>query len=107
VSDATILDTLYRQVAERKGADPQTSYTASLFVKGTPKIAQKFGEEAVETVIEAMRGDPKALARESADLLYHLMVVWAQVGLEPEQVWRELAERQGQSGLAEKASRRK
>lgn len=107
MADATILDLLYRQVAERKGADPAASYTASLFDKGTPKIAQKFGEEAVETVIEAMRGDVSALADESADLLYHLMVVWAQAGLEPEQVWRELARRQGQSGLAEKASRNK
>ncbi|MEM7441971.1 MAG: phosphoribosyl-ATP diphosphatase [Pseudomonadota bacterium] len=106
MTDATILDELYRVVASRKGGDPEVSYTASLFAKGTPKIAQKLGEEAVETVIEAMSGDSTSLASESADLLYHLMVVWAQAGLEPEDVWNELASRHGQSGLVEKANRK-
>lgn len=105
MTDARILDALYRRVSARKDADPQASYTASLFAKGGPKIAQKLGEEAVETVIEAMRGDLNALTRESADLLYHLMVVWAQADLEPDRVWNELAARYGQSGLAEKADR--
>ncbi len=105
MTDARILDSLYQRVSARKNADPQASYTASLFAKGGPKIAQKLGEEAVETVIEAMRGDLRALTRESADLLYHLMVVWAQADLEPEAVWDELASRFGQSGLEEKTGR--
>lgn len=103
--DARILDRLFETVASRKGADPSSSYTAKLFEKGRPKIAQKLGEEAVEAVIEAMRDDKDALASESADLLYHLMVLWADAGLSPEEVWVKLAERQGISGIAEKASR--
>ena len=106
-ADSTILDRLYQRVASRKGADPTTSYTAKLFSKGRPKIAQKVGEEAVETVIEALGGDKDALASESADLLYHLLVLWADAGLKPEEVWAKLAARQGTSGLAEKAARLK
>lgn len=100
MTDARILDALYERVSARKDSDPEASYTASLFAKGGPKIAQKLGEEAVETVIEAMRGDLKALTSESADLLYHLMVVWAQADLEPSDVWDELAKRYGQGGTS-------
>jgi phosphoribosyl-ATP pyrophosphohydrolase len=100
-----VLDRLYATVLARRGADPETSYTAKLFHRGTPKIAQKVGEEAVETVIEAMRGDPATLAQESADLLYHLLVLWAQVGVDPARVWAILAAREGTSGIAEKRSR--
>lgn len=103
--DATVLDRLYDTLAARKGADPSQSYTAKLFAKGRPKIAQKLGEEAVETVIEALRDDPDAIASESADLLYHLTVLWADAGLKPERVWAKIAEREGVSGIAEKASR--
>ena len=100
MTDARILDALFERVSARKDADPKDSYTASLFAKGGPKIAQKLGEEAVETVIEAMRGDAKALTAESADLLYHLMVVWAQADLEPREVWDELARRYGGGGAS-------
>ena len=100
-----ILDQLYALVASRKGADPETSYTAKLFSRGRPKIAQKVGEEAVETVIAAMAQGPDAVVGESADLLYHLTVLWADCGVTPDQVWAELAKRQGLSGLDEKKAR--
>lgn len=103
--DARILDDLYAVLLSRKEADPESSYTARLFAKGEAKIAQKLGEEAVETVIEALRGDNAALAAESADLLYHLLALWAARGVAPEEVWAALEARQGTSGLAEKASR--
>jgi phosphoribosyl-ATP pyrophosphohydrolase len=90
---AEVLDNLFEVIESRKGADPKTSYTAKMFGRGTPKIAQKVGEEAVETVIEAMRGDKKLLAEESADLLYHLLVLWADQGLAPKEVWRILDKR--------------
>ena len=100
-----ILDQLYALVASRKGADPETSYTAKLFSRGRPKIAQKVGEEAVETVIAAMAQGPDAVVGESADLLYHLTVLWADCGVTPDQVWAELAKRQGLSGVDEKKAR--
>ena len=106
MTDATVLDRLYRVILSRRGADPEASHTARLFAKGTPKIAQKLGEEAVETVIEAIKGGPEALAAESADLLYHLLVLWADRGVAPAAVWGELERRQAQSGLDEKASRK-
>lgn len=100
-----ILDDLYQTILSRKGADAQTSYTASLFAKGTAKIAQKVGEEAVETCIEALQGDKDKLKNESADLLYHLMVLWADQGIKPEEVYAVLEQREGTSGIAEKNSR--
>ena len=103
---AEILDRLYATVRSRKRADPDSSYTAKLFGRGTAKIAQKVGEEAVEAVIEAMRGDKDKLAAESADLLYHLTVLWADAGLEPAQVWELLAGREGTSGIDEKKARK-
>lgn len=103
--DGTILDKLYKVIESRKGGDPNTSNTARLFAKGTDKIAQKLGEEAVETVIEGVRGRKKDLALESADLLYHLLVLWADRGLKPDEVWTTLAARDGISGIAEKKSR--
>lgn len=103
--DARVLDRLSAVIRSRRGADPATSYTAKLFARGRPKIAQKLGEEAVETVIEAVRGDPAAIASESADLLYHLLVLWADAGVDPAAVWAALEAREGTSGIAEKASR--
>jgi phosphoribosyl-ATP pyrophosphohydrolase len=100
------LDRLFAKVDASRGADPNVSYTAKLFQRGRPKIAQKLGEEAVEAVIELMRGDKPALIGESADLLYHLMVCWAEAGITPDEVWAELARREGTSGLAEKAARK-
>lgn len=87
------LDALFAVIESRRGADPDTSYTAKLFERGTAKIAQKVGEEAVETVIEGMRGDQARLVSESADLLYHLCVLWADQGVQPDAVWQELAKR--------------
>ena len=103
--DARVLDDLYAVLLSRKEADPESSYTARLFAKGEAKIAQKLGEEAVETVIEALRGDNAALAAESADLLYHLLALWAARGVAPDEVWSALEARQGTSGLVEKAAR--
>lgn len=104
--DAAIIDQLYQVIAGRKGADPETSYTAKLFAKGRKKVAQKLGEEAVETVVAACSEGPAEVVSESADLLYHLMVVWAECGVTPDQVWAELARRQGVSGIDEKKSRK-
>lgn len=100
-----MLEQLYQLILSRKGADPQSSYTASLYAKGTAKIAQKVGEEAVETCIEALQGDKEKLKAESADLLYHLMVLWADQGITPDDVLKVLESRQGTSGHTEKASR--
>ena len=100
------LDRLYRQVVSRKSADPQTSYTARLFKEGVAKCAKKLGEEGVEAALAGVLGDHKGLVAESADLLYHLAVVWAVVGVAPDEVYAELKARENKSGLDEKASRR-
>ncbi len=100
------LDALHATILARRDGDPETSYVARLFAKGRNKIAQKVGEEAVETVIAAARGDPDALVSESADLLFHLMVLWAEAGLEPGDILAELRRREGVSGIAEKAARK-
>lgn len=92
--DAHTLDRLYAVVASRKGADPESSYTARLYDKGVAKIAQKVGEEAVETVIDGVAGKKDRLVSESADLLYHLLVLWAARDVDPEDVWAELAKRE-------------
>jgi phosphoribosyl-ATP pyrophosphohydrolase len=105
-STAEVLDRLFETIQSRRGADPASSYTAKLFHRGTAKIAQKVGEEAVEAVIEAMRRDPAKLAEESADLLYHLLVLWADAGLEPARVYDILAGREGTSGIDEKKARK-
>jgi phosphoribosyl-ATP pyrophosphohydrolase len=101
-----MLDRLYATIESRKGADPTTSYTAKLMARGREKLAQKLGEEATEAVIEAIKGDADKLILESADLLYHLLALWATVGIKPVQVWTELAHREGVSGLAEKSGRK-
>jgi phosphoribosyl-ATP pyrophosphohydrolase len=104
--DATVLDRLWATIESRRGGDPALSHSARLLSRGTAKVAQKFGEEAVECVIEAVRGEDRAgLIAESADVLYHLMVLWVDAGVRPEEVWAELARREGVSGIAEKASR--
>ena len=102
-----ILDRLHAAILARRGADPASSYTAKLLARGTAKIAQKLGEETVEAVIEAVRGDRAGLIGESADLLYHLLVLWADAGIAPEEIWTELQRREGVSGIAEKKSRPK
>ena len=97
------LDALYSVLESRRGADPKVSRTAKLFGKGAARIAQKVGEEAVEVAIEAVRGDNAALVQESTDLLYHLLVLWAQAGVAPGEVWATLAERRGVSDTVENA----
>ena len=94
-------------IAARQGADPASSYTAKLLAGGPPLAAKKFGEEAVETVIAALQGDPDALAAESADLIYHWLVPLAASGLDLDAVAAKLEAREGRSGLDEKASRPK
>ena len=103
--DARILDELYAMIESRRDADPEQSWTAKLLAEAPDLPAAKLGEEAVECVIEAMRGDDKALTREAADLIYHLLVVLAAAGVSPADVWTELEKRQGQSGIAEKMNR--
>ncbi len=100
-----VLDQLYGTIAARKAASPDSSYTAKLLQGGVERCAKKFGEEAVETVIASLSGDKVALAAESADLLYHLMVLWAASGVTPDDVYAVLKSREGQSGLDEKAAR--
>lgn len=106
MTDATILDELFSTIASRKDGDPEKSYTAKLFARGRGKIAQKLGEEAVESVIEVMKGDKEKLAEESADLLYHLLVAWAEVGVKPADVWAVIEGRMNQSGHDEKRARK-
>lgn len=102
---ATVLDRLHSVVFSRRDADPAVSHSARLLSRGVAKVAQKFGEEAVECLIEAVGGDRAALIAESADVLYHLLVLWVASGVHPEQVWAELQRREGISGIAEKSAR--
>ena len=100
-----VLDRLWMVVMDRRSADPAYSHSARLLSRGKTKVAQKFGEEAVECLIEAVTGNNPALISESADVLYHLLVMWVAAGIEPGDVWSELARREGVSGVVEKASR--
>ena len=104
--DGSLLDALYEVILSRRGADPASSHTARLFARGRDKIAQKLGEEAVETVIEGARGRKGGVVNESADLLYHLLVLWAANEVKPAEVWAALEGRKGISGIAEKAARK-
>jgi len=105
--DSAVLERLFAVIESRRGGDPESSHTAALLAGGTAGIAGKVGEEAVEAVIEAVRGDRGRLIHESADLLYHLLVLWADGGVRPAEVWAELASRDGRSGIEEKRSRKK
>lgn len=105
MSDQDALTRLAATVEARKGADPATSWTAKLLAAGPEKAAEKFGEEAVEAVIEAVRGDRVRLTAEAADVLYHLLVMLAARDVTLDDVLAELERREGTSGLAEKASR--
>jgi phosphoribosyl-ATP pyrophosphohydrolase len=100
-----VLDRLYDVVMDRRTADPAVSHSARLLSRGLEKVAQKFGEEAIECLIEGAAGNHDALVTESADVLYHLIVLWVANHVRPEEVWRELKRREGISGIAEKASR--
>jgi len=102
-----VLHRLAATIAARRGADPATSHTAAMLAKGPAKCAEKFGEEAIEAIIEAARGDVDALTREGADVLYHFLVMLAAADLTLDDVLAELERREGTSGIAEKASRGK
>jgi phosphoribosyl-ATP pyrophosphohydrolase len=99
------LDDLAQLIDARKSADPDSSWTAKLLAKGPEKCAEKFGEEAIEAIIEAVKGDKAALTSEAADVLYHLLVMLAASDVALNDVMAELARRQGTSGIAEKAAR--
>lgn len=100
-----VLTRLAATIAARKGADPETSWTAKLLAKGPEKAAEKFGEEAVEAVIEAVRGDRARLTAEAADVLYHLLVMLAARDVTLAEVLAELERREGRSGIDEKNGR--
>jgi phosphoribosyl-ATP pyrophosphohydrolase len=102
-----VLDRLSATIASRKGADPESSYTARLLASGAHKCARKFGEEAVEAIIAATENDKAALASEAADVLYHLLTLLAAAGVSTDEAAAVLASREGASGLEEKAARRK
>ena len=102
-----VLARLYALILSRRGGDPLTSHTAKLFSRGRPKIAQKVGEEAVEVALAAAAlNSPKDVVAESADLMFHLMVLWADCGVKPDEVWAELIRREGTSGVDEKKTRK-
>jgi phosphoribosyl-ATP pyrophosphohydrolase len=101
-----VLHRLNKTIHERKGDDPSTSYTAKLLTEGVERAAKKFGEEAIELVIASAGGDPKAAIAESADLLYHWLVMMAASNIDLEWIADELERREGTSGLVEKASRK-
>jgi phosphoribosyl-ATP pyrophosphohydrolase len=96
------LERLYKSVIALQKGDPSQSRTARLIRSGRPKIAKKMAEEAVEVVIDALNGNREAVVRESADLLYHLVVLWAEAGIRPQEVWAEMDRREKLLGLAEK-----
>lgn len=104
-TDARQLDALFATIAARKGSDPASSYTAKLLAGGVPACARKLGEEAVETIVAALSGARAEIVAESADLLYHWLVTLAALGVDPSDVYAELARRESRSGLEEKASR--
>ena len=105
IESAEVLARVYAEILARRDADPDVSHTASLFAKGEMAIARKMGEEAMETVNAAAKGEKNAIVYESADLLYHLLVLWAAHGIAPGDVFAELVRREGTSGIAEKAAR--
>lgn len=102
----TALERLAATIVARKSADPESSWTAKLLAKGPEKAAEKFGEEAVEAIIEAVRGDRDRLTAEAADVIYHLLVMLAARDITLDAVMDELARREGTSGLDEKAARK-
>ncbi len=106
MSQDHVIDRLFATIAARKNADPQTSYTAKLLHQGVERCAKKFGEESIEAALAAVSGNKQAIAAESGDVLYHLLVLWAACGIKPDDVYAALAAREGRSGLEEKAARK-
>ena len=104
-SHVAVLNELFAVIESRKGGDPETSYVARKFAKGSDHIAKKVGEEAVEVAIAAARRQRHEIISESADLLFHLFMLWSNEGIAPEEIWAALDARRGVSGLDEKKSR--
>ena len=102
-----VLTRLAQTIETRKGGDEKNSYVASLFARGPDKCAEKFGEEAIEAIIAAVRNDPKNLTAEAADVLFHLLVMLSSRDVKWEDVLAELERREGTSGIVEKQSRSK
>ena len=96
------IEALYESVLRRRGDDPSLCRTARLFAQGRKKIGKKLGEEAVEVIVEFMKHRPAGVVRESVDLIYHLAVLWAEIGVSPRDVWDEMDRRTAMLGLAEK-----
>jgi len=107
MAERSILERLEQAIAERRGADPSSSYVASLNAKGLDHILKKIGEESTETVIAAKSGDRAAIVHETADLWFHCLVMLAWNGVPVAEVLAELERREGRSGIEEKASRTK
>jgi phosphoribosyl-ATP pyrophosphohydrolase len=105
--DARALDRLFATILSRRGASASESYTAKLMKAGIRQCAKKLGEEGVEAALAAVCGKRKDLISESADLLYHLLVVWAVAGIKPDAVYETLEKRKSKSGLAEKRERKR
>ncbi len=99
------LEELYETIVSRKGGNPEESYTAKIFEEGLGKSAQKIGEEATEVIVAALRETPSHVVSESADLIYHLLVLWAALEIKPADVIEELKSRASASGIEEKESR--
>ena len=102
---SSTIDQLYQVIASRRGADPRESYTAKLYSDGRANIVRKVGEEAIEVCVAALSEGRDEVVAESGDLLYHLLVLWADQGITPDHVWAELETRFGTSGIVEKAFR--
>ena len=103
----SVIDELVGVIEQRKGGDPETSYVARTFSRGREHVAKKVGEEGVEVALAGALGDKKGVVSESADLLFHLMILWSDTGVAPAQVFDELSKRRGVSGLAREAAKRK
>ncbi len=102
-----IIDELFGVIEKRKGGDPETSYVARTFSRGREHVAKKVGEEGVEVALAGALGDKKAVVSESADLLFHLLILWSDTGVAPAEVLDELSKRRGVSGLAREARKHK
>ena len=100
----SVIDELFGVIEQRKGGDPETSYVARTFSRGREHVAKKVGEEGVEVALAGALGDEKAVVSESADLLFHLMILWSETGVAPAEVFKELSKRRGVSGLARDAA---
>ena len=103
----SIVEELYGVIEKRKGGDPEASYVARTFSRGREHVAKKVGEEGVEVALAGALGDKKGIVSESADLLFHLLILWSDTGVAPAEVFNELSKRRGVSGLAREARKRK